>query len=136
MPILHWDKAYDVGVALFDIEHRQVFHLTNALYDAILDGAPGEALSEACTKLFDTVTRHFGHEEDAFVSSDYPDAARHRQHHDAFRAKVEEFRTLMPQVHGTLLALEVSKLLKFWIFEHIQKEDAALCRHLRSKGIA
>lgn len=72
---------------------------------------------------------HFNTEEIFFCHSDYPDANRHIQIHEQFKAKVMEFRDAVSDGKANV-DMEVLDFLKNWLIEHIQGMDVAFAPYL------
>lgn len=135
MPLLQWSDRYSIGVAIFDAEHMRLFAIANDLYDAILSGTSSDALNSILLGLADYSSRHFSHEEEFFRLSGYPQTQTHLQKHVWMREKIHQFEDHLTDTPQQLLALELARLLRDWIEDHILGDDMEYGRYLVSKGI-
>lgn len=135
MPLLQWSERYSIGIAIFDAEHMRLFAMANELYEAVLNGTSADALNSILLGMADYSNRHFNHEEEYFRLSGYPMAEAHIQQHIWMRERVAEIRHRIGETPHKLLALEVARLLKNWIDNHILTDDMEYGHYLMSKGI-
>lgn len=135
MPFLRWSEEYSVGIALFDGEHRRLFDMANALYDAVLNGSANEDLQSIYHGLVSFTYRHFSHEEDFFSAAGYPGAEEHKAQHDALRTTVQELQERIATTPKDILALEMARLIKDWINNHILVHDLQYGMFLHQKGV-
>ena len=89
MALMVWTDALADGVASIDAQHHELADLMNALYDSAVAGEGATTVRLFDDLLVHTVA-HFRHEETLFIASGYPDASRHRHHHELLTAKAIE----------------------------------------------
>ena len=135
MPFLYWSEQYSVGIAIFDAEHKRLFTLANDLYDAIVSGRVDETLHSFFNGLIKYSNQHFDHEEEYFQLALYPAGEAHRQYHDWLRKQILQFQSRLTDTPKDILAIELAKFLKDWVYNHILKDDVAYGRFLNDKGI-
>jgi hemerythrin len=135
MPLMKWSDEFSVGVGKFDSEHQQLMAMINELYDGMMAGNAADKIDEILNRLLAYTAEHFRHEEAVFEKYGYPDRAAHHGHHEQLKLQVVEFRNRAAQSKGCQFAIELSKFLKEWLLQHIQKEDKRYGAFLNTKGI-
>jgi len=130
-----WNEDLTGGVDSIDTQHRELVDLMNAVYDS---ACAGEVASTV--RLFDDLLKHtvahFRHEESLFIGTAYPEAEKHRRHHDLLTAKAIEYRDCAAAGDFTALTAEVLPRLRDFLVFHIQKDDKETCAFLNAIGIA
>jgi hemerythrin len=133
MPLLEWDKGFELGIEQFDEHHKHLVALLNKTYDDFTCGANHEALEEVLDELADYATYHFSAEETWMGVHEYPDLGRHREEHNRFSGRVAEIRKDFQNGRANL-SLEVLTFLRNWLIDHILEKDADYGRFV--KGLA
>ena len=78
------------------------------------------------------VTQHFAAEEEQMVLHEYPDLAKHKEHHEFFRGRVDDLRRrLSEQGPDEKLLVEAQELLVSWLRDHILQVDMVMGRFLK-----
>lgn len=131
MKDLVWTVDLSVGLHAIDSQHKQLFALSRALHEAILDGQGREAVKETFDALTDYVKRHFTEEEDYMRAIDYPDIRQHMAQHEQLllrcRMLWERDRLNQPiDPNG------VAFFLGEWLTGHIIGSDKAIGEYARS----
>ena len=90
-------KDLESGNAIIDGEHRELFRAVNTLMDACGKGQGRAALEPAIKFLMDYVNKHFAHEEQLQVKSNYPGMAAHKQFHEKYKSKLWEIAGKIPR---------------------------------------
>ena len=127
--IVVWSDALSTGVPAIDGQHKLLLSYINKLHRAIRNGRDEKTLLEVLDALAGYAFTHFNTEEIFFCHSDYPDANRHIQIHEQFKAKVMEFRDAVSDGKANV-DMEVLDFLKNWLIEHIQGMDVAFAPYL------
>jgi hemerythrin len=134
MAFLEWRSEFSVGVVEFDMQHRQLISIINRLHDAMMQGAPPQALRPILRELVNYTKHHFDREEIALRTSGYPGYAAHRIEHERLADRVFEFAEQFDQGKVTL-SIELMRFLRDWLSQHILGSDKAYSVHLAS-GLA
>jgi hemerythrin len=123
MPILEWNKDFELGIKQFDEHHQHLVALLNKTGEIFTGGASQEAIGEILDKLIDYATYHFAAEEQWMTAHGYDGLAEHHNEHVRFSLKVVE---IQKDFHDgrTRLSMEVLLFLKNWLTDHILKTDA------------
>jgi hemerythrin len=133
MPLIGWNRTFELGVYVFDAEHMQLLALVNDLYEAIITGVNDEAIYAVIAGLHAFLVRHSAHEEAFFHISGYPGAEAHLAEHRKLLDELEHFRKSYSDARE--LAFDLNAFLLRWFSDHILGLDREFCLHLRRIGI-
>ncbi len=124
-----WTNKLSVGNADIDREHQQLFGLLDDFYQGIKEGSPKLKLQELIQGLLDYTRVHFAREEQYMQRIQYPHLEHHREQHQMFINKANEFYDKI--TNGKLiLSLEVTNFLKNWLVEHIKGADQSYAKYV------
>jgi hemerythrin len=130
VPILEWEKRFELEAEPFDGHHKHLVKLLNTVYDSSCDGASGETFGVVLIELIDYANYHFGAEESSMRFNEYPELELHREEHKTFCSMVVAFRD---DIHAGRndSAIDLISFLGNWLFDHILKTDALYCQFAR-----
>ena len=129
---LKWSEDLSVGVQLIDEQHREMFDRINRLLRAIGEIGGAEQVAATADFLQEYVAQHFAAEEEQMVLHEYPGLAKHKEHHEYFRGRVEDLiQRLEEQGPDEKLLIEAQELLVNWFRDHILQVDMAMGRFLK-----
>ena len=123
MPIIVWDKSFELGIIQIDDQHKRLVSLLNKTYDNFISGAGYEALRSILDDLIDYATYHFITEDALMKSHGYPLLSQHREEHDTFCNWVKEIQKGFNNGNSKL-SFEVFQFIQNWLAVHILKSDA------------
>jgi diguanylate cyclase (GGDEF)-like protein/hemerythrin-like metal-binding protein len=125
MSVVHlvWQEGYECGEPTIDGQHRMLFELGNALFDASFksESSP-EVFSAALDKLLAHIARHFADEEAILAQHGYKGLEAHRLIHAALIARAGELKAAVAAGKTTLGDL-VEFLANTVVAHHLFKED-------------
>jgi hemerythrin len=131
---LQWTPALEVGIAVVDTQHQELFRRAERLIAALRSGDRGEVLP-LLAYLDEYVVHHFEAEERLMKEVGYPGREAHAAAHQAFRADfaafVKDFRRTGPTA---LVALTLHNWLSDWLRMHIGGVDQELGRWVAARG--
>jgi hemerythrin len=130
-----WSNSYSVGVTSIDAQHQNLFALARELHDAMSAGQGKAAVGKVLDRLIQYTTVHFAHEERLMRLYDYPDAAAHKEQHEALTRRVVKFQEDY-HVGRATMTVQLLHFLKDWLIHHIQGTDSKLAPYLRGKAVA
>lgn len=105
-----------------DRQHQKLLELLKELIKYAGSEFDFAASITAVTGLLDYTNEHFAYEETMLNEWGYEFLPEHKRGHAAFTAKVEE---LWKQIEtDRVVSADLINLLKAWIVEHINEEDA------------
>ncbi len=135
MAFLNWSDEFSTGVAAYDAEHKKLMAMINELHDAMTAGTAKSKLGDILDRLVTYTVEHFNHEERVLARHNYPGLAEHKRQHELLKKQVLEFRAKASS-GASLFSIELSKFLKDWLLQHIQREDKKYGAFLEAKAVA
>jgi hemerythrin len=135
MPLMTWTDKLSVGVAVIDDDHKKLVGMVNELYDAMQAGHGRDKLGAVLDRLVQYTKFHFSREEKFFAETAYPDAAQHKQQHEALTRQVIDVQKKYAAGTAATLSVDVMHFLRDWLVKHIQGSDQAYRQHLNARGI-
>ncbi len=132
---LEWDDSFATGVRSLDDQHRKLFDMVNDLHDAMQQKRSKEAIGSILNRLIEYTASHFGAEEAGFRKSNYPDEARHKEHHAKLVAQVLDLQGKFNSGEA-LLTQSVIEFLQDWLINHIKGVDKQYGPHFIKHGIS
>jgi hemerythrin len=128
---LQWTSTLSVGDEAIDAQHRELFVRLDRLHDAMLRRERAEAL-RLLAFLRDYSVVHFEAEERLMAEAAYPEAGRHAQEHEAFRASLRGLQEHFEAEGLTAgLVLDLERRVVGWLREHVYHSDVGLGRWIR-----
>jgi len=131
MAYLEWSDKYLTGISSIDVEHKNLFVITNVLYDNVNTSGAETNIIPVLTALGEYVKKHFASEELAMRHAEYPGIAEHIEKHRAIDRKVQAF---IEQCNDDPDAVDTKELLEFlkrWLVSHVLKNDMGYVPYLK-----
>ena len=131
-----WNSNYEIGNALVDSEHKEIFEMVDKLLADDFTGRP-DKIKSTIDFLAGYVLRHFDHEEQLMDESGYPDKDRDshvKEHRDFIRTTDALAKNVESNLDSIDLSLEVNKVIVGWLANHVMGSDKALVDHYRAWG--
>ena len=134
MDFIVWENKYLVGIDQIDTQHKQLFDLTNKLYDACLlgDKELQEIFKTAMGHMVEYVHFHFSAEMEFLRKIKYPDIHNHKLQHDELIKNIlsaandfKEGKTFVPN--------HFVRMLKDWIISHIAVYDKEYALYVKDQ---
>jgi len=132
---IKWCDEYNIGIEYIDQDHKKLVHLLNQ-FSIAYDYAQCEDFErEALEDLVSYTKYHFKREEKLMADYNYPGLIEHQKEHQAMIDTVDDYvRIYEKQGHDSLK--QVTNLLTFWLFNHIQESDKQYRDYLEQQGAA
>lgn len=124
-----WLEQYNTGIAEIDMQHRQIVDYLNQLNQA-RHARDARGVREVMEGIVDYTLSHFAFEEAMMEEASYGFFRAHKNVHDTFIKRVDKFRDRLAA--GENIADEFYDVLKRWLVNHIQRDDAAYVRHVKA----
>lgn len=119
---IDWSPSFSVGVRSLDAQHKRIVDMINYLLSDPDVTVRSETISELLSRLTIYAEDHFRDEENLLEEYDYPDLARQKEEHRAYRLKVVALcRDTME--HYDLVPADLLQFMKNWWVNHILRED-------------
>lgn len=133
MALLNWEEEYSVGVRALDDQHKKLFNIINELHEQMTQGQDKAGRKDLLNKLEAYGEDHLKTEEELFDAYSYPEKEGHKKTHDAYRAKIREFKK-GEEEH--LLSFEIIDYLEDWWLGHITGVDRQYVDFFKGKKIS
>lgn len=129
MAHLLWKKSYDTGIHEIDIQHQELLNYVNQLDDARSRKSRTE-VKNVIEGMADYTISHFAFEEALMEQANYPYVGPHRHVHKTLIDRVNGFTERFE--NGEDISEEFHALLRRWLINHIQRDDAAYIKPVRA----
>lgn len=127
-----WDESLSVGVAEIDDQHKELFRRFNTLLEACNQGKGRQEVQKLLLFLSDYIKTHFAAEEELQKRRNYPGYAAHKEQHESFIGKIDEFARQFNAEGATVsLVIQLNQTLVNWLIQHISKVDRALGEYVQ-----
>lgn len=132
MPYIAWSDSFNTTIEEIDNQHRQLIDYINQLDDARRSGNK-DAMAQVIDGLTDYTISHFAFEECLMEDAQYSFTKAHKSIHGSFIKRVGTFKDRFKA--GEDIAEEFQNLLKVWLIQHIQRDDAAYVKAVKSQMV-
>ncbi len=133
--MIQWESKYELQIPKIDMQHRVLVMLINRLEKLQNEHkTTTRDIDEILKHLSQYIDTHFKFEEDLLQQYDYPDFAAHKRQHEAFVAKVQEFRSKYEA--GEDIGARVLTFLTDWLLHHINESDRDYAEQWQASGVA
>lgn len=119
---LSWRDSWNCGERFIDMQHQELFALSNKLLGVHFELTDTEELIKKIDDLLDHIVTHFNYEERILERINYPDFAKHRYIHKQLITKGRALRT---EAYENKITFEMAFSFIFdeIIIGHLLKED-------------
>lgn len=122
MTLLSWKDSYNTGITEIDSQHKQILDYINQLDEARKFKSKRE-IGDVIEGVCDYTMSHFAFEEALMEQANYPYAGPHKNVHETLIKRVATFKNRFDT--GEDITSEFHSLLRRWLINHIQRDDAA-----------
>jgi hemerythrin len=130
---LKWKNNYSVNVAEIDEQHKKLFDLVNAMYDAMHAGKGRDMIGTVIDEFVDFTDYHFKAEERLLLQHGYPDFDEHKEMHATLVRKAQSIKQAFDSGNSPT-AIEVMLMLSNWLNMHILDEDQKYKPYVEGKA--
>jgi hemerythrin-like metal-binding protein len=123
---------YSVGVITIDEQHKKLFSLINALFDAMKIGKGSSLVGKTLDELIEYTKNHFRTEEDYMIKCNYPAFGEHKKIHDKLTEDVKNIKNKFLANPNTNLSIETLDFLRDWLTQHIQGTDKKYVPYMKN----
>ncbi len=117
-----WSDEYSVSSEVLDNQHKQLFALTNELYEAFAAGDHKERMGEIIQRLHDYTVYHFKEEEKLLKSKGQALSEEHLAQHQEFIKKIKDISERHKTGRATV-TFGLMSFLRSWLTDHIMQTD-------------
>lgn len=122
MAFIDWKSEYNVGVKVFNDDHKRLFAYLNELNDGMNAGFKIAEMEYILKGLVEYTISHFQREEKLMTKHSYPDYAAHKKEHEALLKEVNEFYDDFKEGRKAF-SFALLSFLSDWVQNHILKTD-------------
>ena len=125
MPLIEWTEAFSVGDETIDNQHKEWIAIYNKAHERMM-GPDGNDFRKTGIEALEAMEEygryHFKYEEEYQERIGFHDRDRHRNIHEAFMKRLDQFRL---DIHRGkhVLNSEIIKTIENWLKDHILNED-------------
>jgi hemerythrin len=126
--LITWRKAFEIGIAEVDFEHRKLIDLINQVY-AETDAAVMD-VERLLGEIYSGIASHFALEEKDMSDIGWWELEAHKEDHEAL---LDDLRDIMEDAvdAGEIDAAALGVRLSSWFGGHFQSFDARLHQAMR-----
>ncbi len=132
MALIDWTDEFKTGIESVDKQHRKLVDIVNRFDEAARKGKGSRIMTEILGDLIGYTAEHFSDEERLMEDAGYPKLKQHCSQHRQLLQKVERLQYEFDQ-QGKRITTEVREFLKYWLINHILKEDKAYAATMAEK---
>ena len=122
-----WKEAYALGIPEIDEQHAKLVTMVMSMKDLINDAEDGVDCYDEMEALFRELQNytavHFADEEKYMADKGFEGLKAHKELHDAFIERVDEFMETDIDADQLSVIEEVAQFLLDWVVSHIINED-------------
>lgn len=131
MKLFKWSEEYSVKSEVLDEQHKKLFDIINALYNAFAANEHKEKLGSILDELQDYTIYHFSEEERLLKKMGAPLTPDHLQAHRDFIDKITTLRDRFNQ--GSVgITYDLMSFLRQWLSDHIKGVDQEYVKAIRN----
>ncbi len=120
-----WTNILSTGHARIDEDHRKLFEMINAFYNAMEQNRGKEVTGRVLDNLVNYYRVHFRREEEAMQRIGYDGYLEHKLAHENFISEVDLLKKNFNS-GATINPVYVGKMLTDWLRSHIATIDTKL----------
>ena len=129
-----WSEELELGVKIFDDQHKELVKLINKLYDAMKDDRGEEVLLGILNSLIEYTVYHFDNEEELFAKYGYANEAEHVKIHTNLKQTAVGLKEKI-LAGEAVIGFNVISFLEAWVKNHILIEDKKYVEFFKEKGL-
>ncbi len=134
MAKIEWNDTFSVKVKELDEHHKKLINYINELQESMKLGKGKEIIGEIIDKLADYTKFHFSAEENYMTKFNDPGYEKHKEGHEYFVSKVEEFRNEIEK-STSQVSIQVLGFLIEWLLNHILNVDKKYSKLFNDNGL-
>ena len=141
MPLITWDDSIALNISEIDNQHKQLVNIINEMFDAMKDTRGIDVIDDILKRLVDYTDYHFVTEERYFDQFRYSESEHHKEEHRYLVEQVDEFKKAFDEGKikradsDSVLTVDLWKLLKNWLMNHIKTSDKKYASLFKEKGV-
>lgn len=133
MDLIKWDNDFSVHIKEIDEQHKKLINLINDTYEHMKNDKGQEIMPKIFEQLNTYTNEHFNTEEKYFKMFNYFDKENHIKEHQAFKRKIEEFKSSSNKTSD--LTYEILMFLSDWLHKHLIEIDQKYVECFKKHGL-
>lgn len=129
-----WSSRFELGVKMFDDQHKKLIALINKLYNAMSENRSSEVMLDILNELVEYTVYHFDSEEEMFRKFGYEREKEHIKIHQNLKNTAVELKEKI-LAEEAVIGFNVISFLEDWVKNHILIEDMKYVDFFKSKGL-
>ena len=122
MRTLVWSSQYEIGIAVIDSDHKQLFELVGAIQRLIDDGNLPLA-RDMIQEFIEVAKNHFAREMELLLRIGFPDRDNHGRYHAALLTKAREIKAQSDNEFGRAEAARLYSELLALLLDDVIRGD-------------
>lgn len=130
-----WSSDLETGFPLIDAQHKALFAAVNDFSAAFQNSGKGkEEIDNTLHFLVEYALKHFADEEELQREYEYPDYARHKYYHNAFKETIAALLERYQEEGPTdAMVADIYKTTGSWLVNHIKGDDFVFAAFLHDR---
>ena len=129
--MVSWSDSYNLGLDAIDAQHRSLFELINAIWQAVVERGDQGTIVGLIEDLEKYTVAHFTAEEAYMQSIGYPELDTHKNAHRDFVDRVA--REKQHAIETSAFSLDLIHYLREWLVNHIRVTDKRYADYTSTK---
>jgi len=129
-----WSAKLELGVKMFDDQHKELIKLINKLYYAMQTKKGDQAMLGILDELVNYTVYHFDNEEEMFRKYGYENQDQHIKIHTNLKNTAVDLKEKI-LAGEAVIGFNVISFLENWVKNHILVEDMKYAPFFKSKGL-
>ncbi len=132
MALVEWTDELETGIPSVDTQHQTLVEIINKFDLGARKGQGSHIMNEILSELIQYTGEHFVHEEKLMLDADFKKLHQHQSQHRQLLEKIEKLQDDFNN-KDKRITKDVREFLKYWLVNHIMKEDKAFAESLTEK---
>jgi len=128
-----WDEEMNMGIPTIDADHRDLAQRYNALVQVLFRNGDPAVFEKCFRSLISQVRRHFAYEQRLMIDLGYKAHDSHAAEHEKLLNEAEELTRRVRTGAEKYDCSALVQYIKYWLIEHIVRDDRKLARFLHER---
>ena len=127
---VEWSRAFEIGVASMDAEHRRLLELVNDFQTAVNEDGKVAKVEKAIIEVIEFAKTHFEHEEELMRTNGYEGLDSHIRVHAKLTAALDRMRENLYSGDRVKARADLLEFCKVFFSSHIPIIDSQYAREM------
>ncbi len=130
---MQWNPNLSIGVDAIDEQHKNLFEMTDRLFEATKSNKAMEFIVDLLNFLDEYTKKHFADEEAYMLKIGFPEYRYQKKAHDEFIQQIAILKKDYQVSGGNIvLIINANQIILDWLLKHISKEDKKIGDYAKS----